>query len=135
MIFSYFFSKSDLQKIVRNAKKMNEKMALFYKVIFHVFYFIGSDFAYITLSSRWFKELNRVRKAALSFGFYELFEGLAMMLERELSNTNVIANPETILQLSHSINCLRSNDCKDYRKDILPFVSNIVTNPAFLRKN
>jgi hypothetical protein len=41
-----------LQKIIRNAKKMQEKMPVFYK------------------------ELNRVRKAALSFGFYDLFEGI-----------------------------------------------------------
>lgn len=83
-----------------------------------------------------YKELNRARKAALSFGFYELFEAMALMLERELANiatTQTNANPETILQLSHCINCLRSNEYKDFRKDIQPFV-NIVANPGLFRK-
>lgn len=74
-----------------------------------------------------YKELNRVRKAALSFGFYELFDGLALMLERELINMNINqgnANPETILQLTHCINCLRSAEFREFKKDIQPFVAN-----------
>jgi hypothetical protein len=87
--------------------------------------------------SFFYKELNRARRAALSFGFYELFDGIALMLERELANiatTQAYSNPETILQLSHCINCLRSNEYKDYKKDIQPFV-NIVANPGLFRKN
>lgn len=65
-----------------------------------------------------------MRKAALSFGFYELFNGLALMLERELNNINSNTNNESIVQLRHCVNCLRSDEYKDYRKDIAPFVSN-----------
>jgi len=100
------FHKSDLQKIVRNAKKMQDKMPIFYK------------------------ELNRVRKAALSFGFYDLFEGIALMLQRELNNMSSTNNPEILLQLQHCINCLRLPEFKEFRKDISPFV----TNAPFTRK-
>jgi len=67
-----------------------------------------------------------VRKAALSFGFYEVFDGLSRMLERELTSmsTSNNLNPETLLQLTHCINCLRSVEYRDYRKDIQPFVAN-----------
>ena len=42
---------SDIQKVLRHARKMPEKTPHFYK------------------------ELNRIKKAALSIGFYELLEG------------------------------------------------------------
>ena len=74
-----------------------------------------------------------MRKAALTFGFYELFDGLAVILERELIHltTTNSTNPETILQFTHCINCLRAPEYKDYRKDVQPFVSNA---PGFHRK-
>jgi len=74
--------------------------------------------------------LNKVRKAALSFGFYEVFDGLARMLERELASmsTSSNLNPETLLQLTHCINCLRSPEYRDYRKDIQPFVANALSH-------
>jgi hypothetical protein len=79
------------------------------------------------------KELNRVRKAALTFGFHDLFDGLAEILQRELFmlTTSNTANPETILEFTHCINCLRAPEYKDFRKDIQPFVSNA---PQFNRK-
>lgn len=89
---------SDLQKIVRNAKKMHEKMPIFYK------------------------ELNKVRKAALSFGFYELFDGVAQMLQRELANANNLSNQDMIVQLNHCVYCLRAPEFREYRRDIQPFV-------------
>jgi hypothetical protein len=83
---------------------------------------------------RLLKELNRVRKAALTFGFHELFDGLAVILERELillTTSNTTTNPETILEFTHCINCLRAPEYKDFRKDIQPFVSNA---PQYSRK-
>lgn len=88
---------SDLQKVIRSAKKMQDKMPIFYK------------------------ELNKVRKAALSFGFYELFEGLAQMLQRELNNNSNMNNQELIVQLNHTIYCLRAQEYKEFRKDIIPY--------------
>jgi hypothetical protein len=69
------------------------------------------------------KELNRVRKAALSFGFYELFEGLAQMLQRELNSSNNQNNQELLIQLNHCIYCLRSPEFREFRKDIQPFMN------------
>ncbi|CAF0858318.1 unnamed protein product [Brachionus calyciflorus] len=90
---------SDIQKIFRNAKKMHEKMPIFYK------------------------ELNRVRKAALTFGFYELFQGLSKMFERELINSASSYNADSTAQLTHVIRCLNSPEYKDFRKDIQPWIS------------
>ena len=50
---------SDIQKVLRHARKMPEKTPHFYK------------------------ELNRIRKAALSIGFYELMDGVASVFEKE----------------------------------------------------
>ncbi|RMZ94295.1 von Willebrand factor A domain-containing 9 [Brachionus plicatilis] len=88
---------SDVQKIFRNAKKMNEKMPIFYK------------------------ELNRVRKAAITFGIYELFQGLSRMFERELVNSANSYNAEASAQLGHVIRCLNLPEHKDYRRDIQPW--------------
>ena len=65
--------------------------------------------------------MNKVRKAALSFGFYELFEGLAQMLQRELNNNSNMNNQELIVQLNHTIYCLRAQEYKEFRKDIIPY--------------
>lgn len=73
-------------------------------------------------SQIFFKELNRVRRAALSFGFYELLDGLAKLLERE---RNTLNNQEAVAQLNHSINSLRSSQYKEFKNDI---------NPISLRK-
>ncbi len=54
----------------------------------------------------------------MSFGLYELLEGMAEILEREISSLN---NQESILQLTHTIRSLRSQEHKDYKNDILPF--------------
>jgi len=78
-----------------------------------------------------YKELNKVRRAALTFGFYELFEGVALMLQREMTNTNNMANQEMLLQLNHCIFCLRSPEFREFRKDIQPFIANQI----FTRKN
>ena len=60
-------------------------------------------------------------------GFYELFEGLIELLEREMKNSS---NPDTKMQLIHSITCLKSPEFKEFRADIRPFIA----NPSFNRK-
>ena len=49
---------SDIQKILRHARKLPEKTTQFYK------------------------ELNRLKRAAVCLGFYELLEGVAQICER-----------------------------------------------------
>jgi hypothetical protein len=63
--------------------------------------------------------MNRVRRGALSFGFYELLDGLAYMIEREANNSN---QQETIVQLNHVARALRSREYKDYDRNIEPLV-------------
>lgn len=80
---------SDIQKILRQAKKMPEKTSHFYK------------------------ELNRIRKMAQSLGFDSLVEVLAETFEKEAANfdqqtPNV--HPECALQLRHAASELRRND-------------------------
>ncbi|XP_015919740.1 integrator complex subunit 14 [Parasteatoda tepidariorum] len=86
---------ADIQKILRHARKLPEKTQNFYK------------------------ELNRLRRAALSFGFYELLEGMATILDRECTLLPGSAHPDAALQLTHCASALR-NSTKDYNSPILP---------------
>lgn len=86
---------SDIQKVLRHGKKLPEKTQHFYK------------------------ELNRIRKAALSLGFVELLDGLASIFERELLSLQSTANPECALQLKHASVEIRSN--RDLKKSIVPY--------------
>lgn len=86
---------ADIQKILRHARKLPEKTQNFYK------------------------ELNRLRRAALSFGFYELLDGMATILDRECTLLPGSAHPDAALQLTHCANALRSGN-KDYNTPILP---------------
>ncbi|KAG5273526.1 hypothetical protein AALO_G00152350 [Alosa alosa] len=74
---------TDVQKILRNARKLPEKTQTFYK------------------------ELNRLRKAALAFGFWELLKGVAELLERECTMLPDSAHPDAAFQLSHAAQQLR----------------------------
>uniref|UniRef100_A0A8B9TPG2 Integrator complex subunit 14 n=1 Tax=Anas platyrhynchos TaxID=8839 RepID=A0A8B9TPG2_ANAPL len=67
---------TDVQKILRNARKLPEKTQTFYK------------------------ELNRLRKAALAFGFLDLLKGVADMLERECTLLPDTAHPDAAFQLT-----------------------------------
>lgn len=87
---------SDIQKILRHARKLPDKTQSFYK------------------------ELNRVRKAALSYGFGELLEGLANVLERECTLLPSTAHPDAAIQLQHACEALRNHDKKDFRQNITP---------------
>ena len=69
---------SDIQKVLRHARKMPEKTPHFYK------------------------ELNRIRKAALSIGFYELLDGVASIFEKECAILPGTAHPECAMQLAHA---------------------------------
>lgn len=87
---------ADIQKILRHARKLPEKMQNFYK------------------------ELNRMRRAALSFGFFDLLDGMASILERECTLLPGTAHPDAALQLTHAANALRGHHFKDYNILIMP---------------
>uniref|UniRef100_A0A8C9WBE8 Integrator complex subunit 14 n=1 Tax=Scleropages formosus TaxID=113540 RepID=A0A8C9WBE8_SCLFO len=74
---------TDVQKILRNARKLPEKTQTFYK------------------------ELNRLRKAALAFGFWDLLKGVADLLERECTLLPDTAHPDAAFQLSHAAQQLK----------------------------
>ncbi|XP_039952072.1 integrator complex subunit 14 [Bactrocera tryoni] len=88
---------SDVQKVLRHAKKMPEKTQHFYK------------------------ELNRIRRAALSIGFVDLLEAMATLFEKEISQLSVSTNPECMLQLKHAVNELRTEESLDIKTSITPY--------------
>lgn len=53
------------------------------------------------------QELNRLRKAALAFGFWELLKGVADLLERECTLLPDSAHPDAAFQLSHAAQQLK----------------------------
>lgn len=86
---------SDIQKVLRNAKKMPEK------------------------TSHFFKELNRIRRNAQSLGFESLLETLADVFDKEASllmASGTSAHPECSIQLSHAAKELRRGDHRDLIK-------------------
>lgn len=91
---------SDIQKVLRLAKKLPEKTPNFYK------------------------ELNRFRKAALVSGFYEIIDGMAAILERECTLLPGGSNPEAALQLTHAAQALRTHkEPNSYDSVITPMKS------------
>ncbi|XP_066965108.1 integrator complex subunit 14 isoform X2 [Macrobrachium rosenbergii] len=95
---------SDIQKILRHARKLPDKTQSFYK------------------------ELNRVRRAALAYGFGELLEGLANVLERECTLLPSTAHPDAAIQLQHAYEALRNHDKKDFRQNIAPLKTTFSAN-------
>lgn len=87
---------SDIQKILRHSRKLPEKTQQFYK------------------------ELNRVRRAAIGLGFMSLIEGLAAVLERECTLLPGSAHPACALQLTHAAGVLREPHSRDHKYNILP---------------
>ncbi|XP_067623068.1 integrator complex subunit 14 [Eurosta solidaginis] len=87
---------SDVQKVLRHAKKMPEK------------------------TQHFFKELNRIRRAALSIGFVELLEAMATLFEKESAQLTINANPECSLQLKHAAIELRKPSNRDLKVSIVP---------------
>ncbi|CAL1538840.1 unnamed protein product [Lymnaea stagnalis] len=91
---------SDIQKVLRHARKLPEKIHQFYK------------------------ELNRTRRAALSFGFHILLDAMASMLERECTLLPGTAHPNAALQLTHAANFLRSDNAFDVMQSVTPLPTN-----------
>lgn len=87
---------SDIQKILRQARKLPEKTQQFYK------------------------ELNRLRRAAVNFGFVELLDGMATILERECNSLPPSAHQECTLQLRHAAEILRRPLARDPKFVIVP---------------
>ena len=80
---------TDVQKVLRHARKMPEKTQHFYK------------------------ELNRIKKAALSIGFYELLDGVASIFDRECALLPGTAHPDCHMQLTHAASELRKREAYD----------------------
>jgi hypothetical protein len=97
---------ADIQKILRTAKRLPEKLQHFYK------------------------ELNRLRSAVLALGFYELLEAIALLLERECTLLPGQAHPDAAIQMSHAANVLRHPvNGRDASQPVLPVRTNFA-NPT-----
>lgn len=83
---------SDLQKLLRYAKKLPEKQSTF------------------------FKEVNKIRRAGIIYGFHELLNSLAKTLEKEGENVPTEVN----VQLRHVAEGLRNAPKRDLSKNIIP---------------
>jgi len=69
---------NDFSKVVRSAKKLPDKQVNFYK------------------------EINKIRKAALSYGFHDLIGALAEVLDRERANL-LDSKPPAANELAHAV--------------------------------
>ncbi|KAG8039195.1 hypothetical protein G9C98_003502 [Cotesia typhae] len=90
---------SDIQKILRHARKLPEKTQNFYK------------------------ELNRLRRAALSMGFIELLDGLAAIFERECTLLPTNLHYDCAIQMGHVANMLRKPFSRELKNNITPIKS------------
>ncbi|XP_037086232.1 integrator complex subunit 14-like [Pollicipes pollicipes] len=95
---------SDVQKVLRHARKLPEKTQHFYK------------------------ELNRVRSAALAFGFHEALESVACILERECTLLPGNAHPDCALQLTHAATALRLPEHRLPAKPVQPLWTRFQTD-------
>ncbi|KAK9892940.1 hypothetical protein WA026_022812 [Henosepilachna vigintioctopunctata] len=91
---------SDIQKILRHARKLPEKTQQFYK------------------------ELNRLRKAAISLGFLELLLALATIFEQECLSLPGNVHPDCAVQLHHAAEVLKKTQNQDAKFVITPYVAN-----------
>lgn len=78
---------------------------------------------YILTSFIYFQELNRIRKAALSLGFVELLDGLAVIFEREIACLPSTAHIECALQLKHASQEIRKLSNRDLKQSIVPYAA------------
>ncbi|KAJ8933163.1 hypothetical protein NQ314_014170 [Rhamnusium bicolor] len=95
---------SDIQKILRHARKLPEKTQQFYK------------------------ELNRLRKAAISLGFLDLLNGLAYIFEQECMQLPGSAHPDCALQLQNAADQLRKTQNRDIKYVIMPLQTNYTSS-------
>lgn len=94
---------ADVQKIVRHAKRSPDKAPHFYK------------------------ELNRIRRAAISYGFYDVLFGLAAILERERRIMSLdpgkSVSQEMLNHIDNVVSCLRADLTESsYETNITPKV-------------
>lgn len=75
---------SDIQKVLRLAKKLPEKATNFYK------------------------ELTKFRKAAITIGFTSILQGMSAILERECALLPSNAHSDAIKILEHAVLILKS---------------------------
>lgn len=108
---------SDIQKVLRHAKKLPEKTQHFYKVNWRKSSWGNEIYCFCV-----FQELNRIRKATLSLGFVELLDGLAGIFEREIAGLQPTAHPEIALQLKHAATEIRKPSNRNMKHTIVPFV-------------
>lgn len=87
---------SDIQKVLRHARKLPEKTVQFYK------------------------ELNRLKRAAVCLGFYELLEGVAQICERECTLLPTGVSPDCAIQLTYVAQVLRSPECYHVNHQVIP---------------
>jgi len=66
------------------------------------------------------QELNRLRRAALSLGFIELLEGLALIFERECTILPPNLHPDCAIQMGHCAEMLRKPFCRELKNNITP---------------
>ena len=67
-----------------------------------------------------FQELNRLRRAALSLGFIELLEGLALIFERECRILPPNLHPDCTIQMGHVAEMLRKPYSRELKNNIAP---------------
>jgi len=87
---------SDIQKVLRHARKLPDKTVQFYK------------------------ELNRLKRAAVCLGFYELLEGVAQICERECTLLPTGVSPDCAIQLTYVAQVLRSPECYHVNHQVIP---------------
>ena len=71
-----------------------------------------------------FQELNRVRRAALSFGFGNLLDAIAALLVREVQHLPGNTHPSAAMQLQHAAEALRHPNAHLLDENILPMHTN-----------
>ncbi|XP_048006221.1 integrator complex subunit 14 [Leguminivora glycinivorella] len=92
---------ADVQKVLRHARKLPDKTQHLYK------------------------ELNRLRRAAITLGFSELLACVGAALERECAALPAGAPPECALQLAHAAAALRDpRTALDVKHHLQPLASN-----------
>ena len=69
-------------------------------------------------TQQFYKELNRLKKAAVRMGFYELLEG--QICERECNLLPANVSPDCAIQLTYVAAVLRSQECYNPKQLIQP---------------
>lgn len=96
---------ADVQKVLRHARKLPDKTQHLYK------------------------ELNRLRRAAISLGFSELLTCVGSALERECASLPTNAPPECALQLAHAAAELRDpRTALDIRHTLQPLAGRLTVH-------